>query len=232
VLPVVMRFLLRLYVGSYEIYGLKAPAGTPLDTHPTLNSSILEALRHGRIQPRVGIDHFNGDEVHFSDGRAEKFDAIIWGTGFRTSFPFLPASVVHWETTRRPPLYPKMMHRSLPSIFFIGLFQPIGCIWNLADYQARIAVEQIIGRLERPRDIEKRIAHEMSSPHWRFEDTPRHAVEVDWHDFRRELLRELASGRGWWLRWTRRPQPRHSPTRKYLELQKSRLQEGHEHSLD
>jgi hypothetical protein len=87
------------------------------------------------------------------------------------------------------------MHRSLPSIFFIGLFQPIGCIWNLADYQARIAVAQITGELERPRDIAARIAHEVRSPHWRFDNAPRHAIEVDFHDFRRELLCELASAR-------------------------------------
>jgi hypothetical protein len=30
-----------------------------------------------------------------------------------------------------------MMHPTIPSLFFIGLFQPIGCIWQLADYPAR-----------------------------------------------------------------------------------------------
>jgi len=196
VVPSVLRLLLRVHIGPYEWYGLQAPAGTPLNTHPTLNSSILEALRHGRVLARLGIDRFEDDKVHFKDGRMERFDAIVWGTGFRISFPFLPSSVVDWDTTRRPPLYLKMMHRSLPSIFFIGLFQPIGCIWNLADYQARIAVEQITGQLERPRDIEGRIADEMAAPHWRFGDSPRHAIEVDAHDFRRELLRELASASG------------------------------------
>src|SRR5262249_13522073 len=95
-------------------------------------------------------------------------------------------------TDQRPPLYLKMIHWSLPSIFFIGLFQPLGCIWTLADYQARIAVAQITGKLERPRDLEIRIAHEISSPHWQFDDAPRHAIEVDYHDFRQELLNELA----------------------------------------
>jgi Flavin-binding monooxygenase-like len=200
--PTAVRIMLQRYIGPHEWYGLERPAGTPLETHPTLNSSILEAFRHGRIQPRVGIDHIDGGEVHFTDGRKERFDAIIWGTGFRMSFPFLPASVVDWDTTRSPPLYLKMMHRSLPSIFFIGLFQPIGCIWNLADHQARIAVAQITGRLARPIDIADRIAHEMSSPHWRFDSSPRHAIEVDAHEFRRELLQELAPASRRRQRWT------------------------------
>jgi hypothetical protein len=36
---------------------------------------------------------------------------------------------------------------------FSGLFQPDGRIWQLADYQARIAALQISGRLRRPSDI-------------------------------------------------------------------------------
>jgi cation diffusion facilitator CzcD-associated flavoprotein CzcO len=126
IVPAVLRGVVRLFVGSYRRYCLEQPAGTPVDRHPTLNSRILEALRDGLIQPRPGIDRLEGDTVHFKDGQTERFDAIIWGTGFRFSFPFLPASVVDWETTRCPPLYLKMKHRSLPSIFFIGLFQPNG----------------------------------------------------------------------------------------------------------
>jgi len=191
VIPALARFWLRLYVGPYELYGLQEPPKNPFHSHPTLNSSILEALRHGNVEPRVGIAGIEDHEVCFADDRKERFDAIVWATGFRISFPFLSPSVVDWDTAEPPPLYLKMMHRSLANIFFIGLFQPIGCIWNLADYQARIAVAQIFGRLSRPHDIEARIARETASRHWRFDASPRHAVEVDAHDFRRELLREL-----------------------------------------
>jgi hypothetical protein len=90
-----------------------------------------------------------------------------------------------------PPLYLTMMHPQIANLFFIGLFQPIGCIWRLADHQARIAALQIKGALSRPRDIEARIDKEISSPHWRFDKAPRHAVEVDYHDFRGELLNEI-----------------------------------------
>jgi hypothetical protein len=129
--------------------------------------------------------------VQFVDGRREAFDAIVLATGFRTAFPFLPATVVDWDTAQPPPLYLKMMHRTIASLFFIGLFQPIGCIWQLADYQARIAAAQIVGTLRRPADIDARIRRELTAPHWRFRPSPRHAIEVDYHDFRRELLQEL-----------------------------------------
>jgi hypothetical protein len=71
--------------------------------------------------------------------------------------------------------------------------QPIGCIWQLADYQARIAALQLSGRLQRPADLATRIRHEIAHPHHRFDSSPRHAIEVDYHAFRRELMDELAA---------------------------------------
>lgn len=101
--------------------------------------------------------------------------------------------MIDHDVSRPPPLYLKMAHRRIANLFFIGLFQPIGCIWRLADLQARIAALQIAGRLQRRPDIDACIEQEMRAPHWRFVQAPRHAIEVDYHDFRRELRSELAS---------------------------------------
>ena len=189
----VLRLWLRFAVGRWEDYGLQAPTGPPLEKHPTVSSGVLEALRHGRLVARRGIERYDGQVVHFTDGTQEAFDAIVMATGFRTSFPFLSGRVADWDMARTPPLYLKMMHPTIPSLFFIGLFQPIGCIWRLADYQARIAALQISGRLRRPADIGARIRHELTHPHRRFDPSPRHAIEVDYHAFRRQLMDELAA---------------------------------------
>lgn len=186
-----LKLALRMALGRWEDYGLQAPKSAPLAQHPTLNSSLLEALRHGRVTARRGIERYDGQMVSFSGGAAEPFDTIIMATGFRTAFPFLPASIVNWDWTKTPPLYLKMMHPSLASLFFIGLFQPIGCIWQLADHQARIAALQITGRLKRPSNMSALIQREVATPHWRFDPSPRHAIEVDYHQFRRELMHEL-----------------------------------------
>jgi cation diffusion facilitator CzcD-associated flavoprotein CzcO len=188
-----VKLWLRLAIGRWEAYGLQAPTGAPLEQHPTVNSSVLGALRHGRLVARRGIERYDGDIVRFTDGTQEAFDAIIMATGFRAGFPFLSERVADWDMARTPPLYLKMMHATIPSLFFIGLFQPIGCIWRLADYQARIAALQISGRLKRPSDLDARIRDEVAHPHHRFDPSPRHAIEVDYHAFRRELMAELAA---------------------------------------
>jgi cation diffusion facilitator CzcD-associated flavoprotein CzcO len=191
-----LKLWLRLAIGRWEDYGLQTPTHQPLEKHPTVNSSVLEALRHGRLVARRGIERFDGHTVHFTDGTWEEFDAIILGTGFRTSFPFLPKQVADWDMAQPPPLYLRMMHPTIPSLFFIGLFQSLGCIWRLADYQGRIAALHITGRLERPTEIDTRIRHEVTHPRHRFDPSLRHAMEVDYHTFRRDLMRELALASG------------------------------------
>jgi hypothetical protein len=171
-----------------------------MEMHPTLNSNFLKVLRGGAVIPRVGIARLNENGIEFRDGTAEAFDAIIWATGFHTVFPFLDASIVDWNMAECPPLYLKMIHREFANLFFIGLFQPLGCIWRLADHQARIAALQIAGYLERPADIGARIEREMSSRYRRFDKSARHAIEVDYHDFRGELIEHLNTARTKWRR--------------------------------
>jgi cation diffusion facilitator CzcD-associated flavoprotein CzcO len=185
----------RLIVGRFERYGLQQPNGRIMSMHPTLNSELLYLIRHGRIAPRVGIARLEGREVVFADGAREAFDTIIWATGYRIAFPFFDKSFIDWEEALALPLYLKMMRADVPNLFFIGLFQPIGCIWTLAELQAKIAALYITGALTPPEDMPLRIAREMHHPHWRFAARPRHAVEVDYYDFERALLRELKAVR-------------------------------------
>jgi len=192
------KLVLRLKVGRCEDYGLQAPRSEPMAMHPTLNSSVLKALRSGVVIPRVGIVRLCANGAEFLDGTVEAFDTIIWATGFHTAFPFLDASIVDWNMAECPPLWLKMMHREVANLYFIGLFQPLGCIWRLADHQARIAALQIAGYLDRPADLGVRIEHEMSLRHRRFDKSARHAIEVDYHVFRKELFAYLKTARTNW----------------------------------
>jgi cation diffusion facilitator CzcD-associated flavoprotein CzcO len=186
----------RLEVGPWEKYGLERPQGRATSMHPTLNTAILAALRDGAVVPRRAIARFDGKIVHFSDGTSDTFDSVIWATGYRLGYQFLDDSVTGPEFLASPQLYLSMMHPGIANLYFIGLFQPIGCIWRLADHQARIAALQITGVLERPGDVEARSAREVSDRRRRFGSSPRHSIEVDYHDFRRALLRELGEHAG------------------------------------
>ncbi len=183
--------LIRCLQGRYDKYQLKNPDTKPLAVHPTVNSELLYFIRHGKIIPEAGIDHFEGDSVYFVDGSKDEFDVIIFATGYKTTFPFFSPALIDFTALTEISLYRKMMHPVLDNLYFIGLFQPQGCIWPLADYQAKIAARIIAGSLKRPANLAEKIEKEAKKSRKSFKQSPRHALEVDYRTFRRQLLREL-----------------------------------------
>ena len=190
---VLFKLMLRILQGPYSRYGLPENTRPPLTQHPTLNSDLFDFIRHGRVVPRPGVARLEGHEVVFADGRREAYDIICACTGFWTTFPFFDEALIDFKHVQKVPLYRKMLHPKFPTLYFIGLFQPLGCIWPLADYQARIACLEITGAYRRPADLDAAIRDELAHPHFDFAGGQRHAVEVDYHQFRNDLARELRS---------------------------------------
>jgi hypothetical protein len=186
-----ISLVVRGLQGRYSKYNLMKPDCGPLEIHPTINSELLYYIRHGKIVPRPGISHYQGNEVYFNDGSSGSFDTVIFATGYNISFPFFDNECIDFSNTTKIPLYRKMMHADYDNLYFIGLCQPQGCIWPLADYQSKIVARIITGSLKRPDQLHKKIAKETSKPHYQFKSNMRHALEVDYHIFRRELIKML-----------------------------------------
>jgi len=186
-----LTFLLRLFQGRYRKYGLPEPKNLVLSQHPTANSDLLDFIRHGRIHPQPAINKLTENGVEFVDGTNENFDIIVACTGFNISFPFFDKEFINFQQDEKVPLYKKMFHADFDNLYFIGLFQPLGCIWPLADYQAKLACQEILGRYQRPKNIQSAINYEVSHPHYPFIGGSRHSTEVDYHLFRKELKQEL-----------------------------------------
>ena len=117
---------------------------------------------------------------------------MIAATGYRMSFPFIDRSLVDFDRAAEIWLYLNIFHPRQRSLYFIGLVQPVGCIWPLSELQARIVAREIKGSWSRPADIDARIRRQIARPHFRWAKTYRHAIEVDYHTYRRQLERELA----------------------------------------
>lgn len=190
-----ISLVIRGLQGRYGKYKLMKPDCGPLEIHPTINSELLYFIRHGKILPKAGISHFDGTTVYFSDGSQDDFDTVIFATGYQISFPFFDKEILDFSNSTKIPLYRKMMHPDFDTLYFIGLCQPQGCIWPLADYQSKIVARIIAGTLKRPEDLHKKIAKEINKPHYQFKSNRRHALEVDYHIFRRELLEMLGQKR-------------------------------------
>lgn len=182
---------LKTMIGKYSDFGLPEPTKPLLTQHPTANSDFIDYVRHGKIKPKPAIKRLNGRIVEFVDGTQEEFDIICCCTGFWTVFPFFDKDFIDFQHLEKIPLYRKMLHAEHKTLYFIGLFQPLGCIWPLSDFQANIACQEILGQYQRPKNLKKAIQQEIKNPHYAFEGGQRHAVEVDYNKFRDELVAEL-----------------------------------------
>jgi hypothetical protein len=184
--------MVKFLQGSNKLYGLPEPEGRLGSTHPTVNDELLYKLRHGKVLPRRDIDHFEGEQVFFKDGKAEAYDVVIACTGYVLSHPFFDKALIDYRQGAVP-LYLKMIHPEYDNLFFIGMFQPLGCIWPGSELQSKIAAHAIRGSWKRPANIKELCAREVSNPHIQQINTPRHTITVDYHLFMKQLRKELSS---------------------------------------
>ncbi len=182
-----------LSTGGNRRYGLPAPDHSILSSHPVANSELLYFIKHGRVHYRPEIARFDGSTVHFVDGRAEPYDVIVAATGYRISHPFFDRVFLDFSEGTVP-LYLRVFHPDHPSLTFIGLVQPQGCIWPLSDTQAQLVANYIAGRYELPADIHARVQADVARIRRRFQHAARHTIEVEYHQHQDELFRELPPG--------------------------------------
>jgi hypothetical protein len=74
---------------------------------------------------------------------------------------------------------------------FVGLLQPLGCIWPLADLQAQQIVHFLNGKWKLPQNLDQAIHNQLTNRPFNFIDTPRHKLEVDFHIFYQHLKKEI-----------------------------------------
>ncbi len=194
-----LRFSLWLNLGDYADYGLERPTHGPLQQHPTTNSELLYFIRHGKVHPRKDIARLQGKTVHFVDGKAEDYDAIVAATGFIITFPFFDKSLIDYSEGDVP-LYLRVFHPDHRSLFFIGLCQPLGCVWPLADMHAKLAANTIIGNYTPPSDMREQIAAEVAGRNRQFIKAARHTIEVEYHKHLWALQREMPKNAPAWAK--------------------------------
>jgi hypothetical protein len=179
-----------LTTGGNKKHGLQSPQHKILESHPTTNSELLYKLRHGDVQARVDVARYEGNTVHFVDGTHDQYDAIICATGYIITHPFFDKDFLDYSTGNVP-LYLRVFPAQHPTLYFIGLVQPQGCIWPLSDTQAQIVANRIIGTWQPPTDIQARIQGEIDTINRHYTQASRHTVEVEYHEYQAVLFRNV-----------------------------------------
>jgi cation diffusion facilitator CzcD-associated flavoprotein CzcO len=185
------KISLRLQIGRYRDYALPEPDFSPTQAHPTINSALFDRIRHGKVRPRPAIASVIGQTIHFADGSTSEYDVIIAATGYKISFPFFDRAFINWEEAIEVPLFMRIFHPDHPSLFFIGLIQPQGCIWPLTDLQSRLLGQLLTNKIKLPQNWRERAIAEAKYWQRQFIARPRHSIEVHYRPYMKQLLRIL-----------------------------------------
>ena len=184
------KLALKIVQGSYKNYGLQKPDHDILQSHATINSELLYFIKHGKITPQKNISCFSGDTVEFIDNKKEEFDIVLFATGYKISFPFFSSSNIDYENNDID-LYNFCFHPMYSNLMFVGLLQPLGCIWPLSDLQSQQIVKYLKNEWKLPKDFKKAVQVQQNNMPYDFINTPRHKLEVDFHEFRKHLQNEI-----------------------------------------
>lgn len=183
--------MIKIIQGTNSSYGLPEPEEDFGFHHPTVNSELFYFLRHGKIKPQKDIDHYEGQTVFFKDGSKSDYDMIVTCTGYIISHPFFDKKFIDYSEGDVP-LYLRMLHPDIENVYFIGLFQPLGCIWPGAELQSKIMAKELAGKWTRPKKVAALANNEVKHPDFKQIKTPRHTITVNYHSFRSRLSKELA----------------------------------------
>ena len=195
----VARLAMRTAVGPHFRTGLPQPDHRLFETHPIINSQLAYCLGHGQLSIRPAIKTCEGEKVYFADDTLAEYDLIVCATGYDVRFPFLDESLLNaqaGESGGLPELFLHAFHPQRDNLHVIGMIQPNGGLWPLAELQAKLAAAFIAANQKGSpvadwfRELKRQPSPDTSGG-IRFADSPRHQLEVDYYTYRKTLLKLL-----------------------------------------
>jgi cation diffusion facilitator CzcD-associated flavoprotein CzcO len=187
----------RALLGFPERFGLPRPDHHFTATQITISENLLDRIGDGRVRVMPNIASLDGGRVVFIDGRSEPVDAIIYCTGYRTTFPFLDPAIFA-APENRVQLYQHIFHPERPGLCFVGVFQAVA--WGflpLYEAQGRLVAAHLAGRYALPElaAMERTIARTTALNARRFLNSPRSNYMLNGPLYLDACRAELAQGR-------------------------------------
>ncbi len=188
-----LRASLFLARGRQQDFGVPVPNRPILSEHPTISQDLLNIAGRGLVRIKPDIKAFDGHDVLFADGSRQRFDLLVYATGYKVTFPFFAPDFIDVETHNDLQLYHRVVHPDFPGLYFQGLVQPLGAVMPLAEQQARWIARLIAGTCHLPPAAAMReaTAREAARNKTRYKASARHTLQVDFHPYKQTLEAEM-----------------------------------------
>lgn len=141
------RALARRAAGDPWQYGARLPDDNVFVAGIAQSQHFLASVAEGRISTRPWIERIDGRVVHFADASACVADAVLFGTGYHLSLPWLSTSIAsHLGLDREHiDLHDHTFHPELPGLAFLGFYDQVGPLLPVLELQARWIAQAFAG---------------------------------------------------------------------------------------
>ncbi|WP_404438549.1 NAD(P)/FAD-dependent oxidoreductase [Microbacterium aerolatum] len=152
--------VLKAFTGDPVRFGFPRPDYRLYESHPIVNTMVLNHLGQGDLRIRADIERFGGDTdrtVRFRDGTSDEYDLVLLATGYRLDYPFVDREHLSWHGAA-PRLFLNIFPAAFNGLYVMGMVEASGLGWQGRYEQAELlaaylaAAEHDPARAERFRD--------------------------------------------------------------------------------
>ncbi|VXB17201.1 Predicted flavoprotein CzcO associated with the cation diffusion facilitator CzcD [Microbacterium sp. 8M] len=141
--------VLRAFTGDPVRFGFPKPDYRIYESHPIVNTLVLNHLGQGDLRIRADIDRFDGSTVHFRDGSSGDYDLVLLATGYLLDYPFVDREHLNW-TGAAPQLFLNIFPPSFNGLFVCGMIEASGIGWQGRYEQAELIAAYVAATEQDP----------------------------------------------------------------------------------
>lgn len=148
--------VLKLFTGDPVRFGFPRPDYRVYESHPIVNTMILNHLGQGDLRIRADVDRLDGDTVRFRDGSSGEYDLVLLATGYTLDYPFVDRRHLHWQGAS-PRLFLNMFPSSFNGLYVMGMIEASGIGWQGRYEQADLLAAYLAAPPDRAAEFRERV---------------------------------------------------------------------------
>jgi hypothetical protein len=156
--------VLQAFTGDPVRFGFPRPDYKLYESHPIVNTLILNHLGQGDLAIRPDVDRFDGRTVHFRDGSSGEYDTVLLATGFTLDYPFVTRADLNWRGFS-PSLYLNVFPPSFNGLYVMGMIEASGIGWQGRYEQAELIAEYL-SALQRAPELAAQFRRRVTDEPW------------------------------------------------------------------
>lgn len=146
--------VLKVFTGDPVRFGFPKPDYRIYESHPIVNTMVLNHLGQGDLRVRADVKRFAGHTVRFRDGSSSEYDLVMLATGYRLDYPFVDRAHLHWRGSS-PRLFLNMFPATFNGLYMMGMIEASGIGWQGRFEQAELLASYLAAAENSPENAER-----------------------------------------------------------------------------